>query len=33
VVQVRKWTAGIEQRLVLEKTLGRGLREDPDLIW
>jgi len=33
VLQVRKWTANIEQRLVLEKTVGRSLREDPDLTW
>jgi pyruvate,water dikinase len=33
VVQVRKWAASIEQRLMLEKALGRGLQEDPDLVW
>jgi pyruvate,water dikinase len=33
VLQVRKWTASIEQRLVLEKAVGRSLREDPDLLW
>lgn len=33
VVQVRKWVASIEQRLLLEKALGRGVREDPDLEW
>lgn len=33
VLQVRKWTANIEQRLMLEKALGRGLPDDPDLAW
>jgi pyruvate,water dikinase len=33
VSQVRKWTASIEQRLLLEKALSRGLVEDPDLKW
>ena len=33
VVQVRKWTASIEQRLMLEKMLGRGVAQDPDMIW
>lgn len=33
VIQVRKWVASIEQRLVLEKNLGRGLPEDPMLKW
>jgi pyruvate,water dikinase len=33
VVQVRKWVASIEQRLLLEKALGRGVKEDPDLEW
>jgi pyruvate,water dikinase len=33
VVQVRKWTANIEQRLILEKALGRGVGDDPDLTW
>jgi len=33
VIQVRKWTAGIEQRLMLEKAMGRGVREDPNLVW
>lgn len=33
VVQVRKWIASIEQRLLLEKTLGKGIREDPELEW
>ena len=33
VIQVRKWTASIEQRLILEKSLGRGITEDPDLQW
>ena len=33
VVQVRKWVAGIEQRLMLEKSLGRGVTEDAGLAW
>ena len=33
VVQVRKWVASIEQRLMLEKALSRGVREDPALSW
>ncbi|MCJ7610462.1 phosphoenolpyruvate synthase [Candidatus Bathyarchaeota archaeon] len=33
VVQVRKWAAAIEQRLMLEKALGRGIAEDKDLTW
>lgn len=33
VVQVKKWTASIEQRLLLEKTLNKGLAEDPLLKW
>ncbi|MDQ1278774.1 MAG: pyruvate, water dikinase [Thermoproteota archaeon] len=33
VVQVRKWAASIEQRLLLEKVMGRGVVEDPDLKW
>ncbi len=33
VIQVRKWTASIEQRLMLEKALGRGVAPDPDLTW
>ncbi|MEM2094536.1 MAG: hypothetical protein QXI32_04500, partial [Candidatus Bathyarchaeia archaeon] len=33
VIQVRKWTASIEQRLILEKALGRGVSPDPDLTW
>ena len=33
VVQVRKWTAGIEQRLMLEKMMGRGLAEDANMTW
>jgi len=33
VVQVRKWTASIEQRLLLEKALGRGVKEDQNLKW
>jgi pyruvate,water dikinase len=33
VVQVRKWVASIEQRLLLEKALGRGVKEDLDLEW
>jgi pyruvate,water dikinase len=33
VVQVRKWVAGIEQRLMLEKSLGRGVTEDIGLAW
>ncbi len=33
VVQVRKWTASIEQRLMVEKTLGRGVAQDPDMVW
>ncbi len=33
VVQVRKWVASIEQRLLLEKSLGRGLMKDPLLTW
>jgi pyruvate, water dikinase len=33
VVQVRKWVAGIEQRLILEKSLGRGVAEDNGLAW
>lgn len=33
VVQVRKWVAGIEQRLILEKSLGRGVLEDSQLGW
>jgi pyruvate,water dikinase len=33
VAQVRKWVAGIEQRLILEKSLGRGVLEDPQLGW
>lgn len=33
VINVRKWTASIEQRLLLEKTLGRGIKEDKDLQW
>ncbi len=33
VVQVRKWTASIEQRLVLEKSLSRGIAENPQLAW
>ncbi|MEM2906206.1 MAG: phosphoenolpyruvate synthase [Candidatus Bathyarchaeia archaeon] len=33
VVQVRKWAASIEQRLLVEKALGRGVREDPLLAW
>jgi pyruvate,water dikinase len=30
VIQVRKWTASIEQRLLIEKTLGRGITEKLD---
>lgn len=33
VIQVRKWAAAIEQRLMLEKSMGRGIAEDPDIIW
>jgi pyruvate,water dikinase len=33
VIQVRKWVASIEQRLMLEKSLGKGLPEDPMLKW
>ncbi len=33
VVQVRKWTAAIEQRLMLEKIMGRGLAEDVNITW
>jgi len=33
VVQVRKWAASIEQRLMLEKAMGRGVAEDPDMTW
>ncbi|WP_455365015.1 phosphoenolpyruvate synthase [[Eubacterium] cellulosolvens] len=33
VIQVRKWAASIEQRLILEKSLSRGVREDPTLCW
>jgi pyruvate,water dikinase len=33
VVQVRKWVASIEQRLILEKSLGRGVVDDPLLEW
>jgi pyruvate,water dikinase len=33
VIQVRKWVASIENRLLLEKSLGRGIKEDPDLEW
>lgn len=33
VVQVRKWVASIEQRLMLEKSLSRGVTEDPRLAW
>jgi pyruvate,water dikinase len=33
VVQVRKWTAAIEQRLMLEKIMGRGLAEDANITW
>ncbi|WP_455367865.1 phosphoenolpyruvate synthase [[Eubacterium] cellulosolvens] len=33
VIQVRKWVASIEQRLILEKSLSRGVREDPTLSW
>jgi len=33
VIQVRKWTASIEQRLLLEKAMGRGVIEDPNLKW
>ncbi len=33
VVQVRKWTAAIEQRLMLEKIMGRGLAEDTNMAW
>lgn len=33
VIQVRKWTAAIEQRLILEKAMGRGLPEDQNLAW
>ena len=31
VVQTRKLVASIEQRLLIEKATGRGIREDPDL--
>ena len=31
VVQTRKLVASIEQRIMLEKATGKGLREDPDL--
>ncbi len=33
VIQVRKWTASIEQRLMMEKILGRGVAQDPDMVW
>lgn len=33
VVQVRKWAASIEQRLLIERATGRGIREDPLLAW
>jgi pyruvate,water dikinase len=33
VVQVRKWTASIEQRLILEKSLSRGVAENHQLAW
>jgi pyruvate,water dikinase len=33
VVQVRKWTAAIEQRLILEKMTGRGLAQDTNIAW
>ena len=33
IVQVRKWVASIEQRLILEKSIGRGLRKRADLEW
>ena len=33
VIQVRKWTAGIEQRILLEKALGRDVSEDQELKW
>jgi len=33
VVQVRKWVASIEQRLLLEKSVGRGVVEDSGLAW
>jgi pyruvate,water dikinase len=33
VIQVKKWAASIEQRIILEKTLGKGLVEDPLLKW
>ena len=33
VIQVRKWTASIEHRILLEKALERGIREDVDLKW
>ncbi|MBS7639019.1 MAG: putative PEP-binding protein, partial [Candidatus Bathyarchaeia archaeon] len=31
VVQTRKLVASIEQRIMIEKATGRGIREDPDL--
>jgi pyruvate,water dikinase len=33
VIQVKKWVASIEQRIILEKALGKGLAEDPLLKW
>jgi pyruvate,water dikinase len=33
VVQVRKWVASIEQRLMLEKSLSRGVAENSRLAW
>lgn len=33
VIQVRKWVASIEQRLILEKTLKQGLAEDSLTQW
>ena len=33
VVQVKKWTASIERRLLVEKALNKGLAEDPLLKW
>jgi pyruvate,water dikinase len=33
IVQVKKWVASIEQRIILEKSLGKGLAEDPSLKW
>jgi pyruvate,water dikinase len=33
VIQVRKWVASIEKKLILEKKTGHGLKSDEEATW